>query len=199
MSVTTKKGKGVVAALVGLGVICALAVTGAQAATVVYEDVGFLANPASGGFVVASAGNDSAGTFATKVSRFEISKPGTYRATLADFGFPEGFRQIGLAITSFVGGTSALGSVQGSGSFDFTAALPGTYYAALLGRSGETYGMGLYGVQVADYSTASPVPLPPAVLLFASSIALFAACGRGGRRLDDGADDTPARDDALHV
>lgn len=158
---------------VGMMVVGALAaaawVAPVQAATVIYEDVDFLVSQPGSGTSIPG----------TKVSSFEIVAPGTYTATLTDFSFPEKFSTLGLSITSFVDDSLNLGSLFGDGSFTFNASGAGTYYANVFGVPGDTFGVGLYGVQV-----SSVVPLPPAVLFLVSGLAVFAAFGRGGKRLD---------------
>lgn len=166
------------AALAAIGVMS----MNASAATVVYEDVGFLgAGLNAGAFSALSTSGADAGI--TKVGAFTISQAGTYTAKLADFGFPESFQTIGLTISTFVNDQLNLGSVFGPGSFNFTAAAPGTYYASLMGQAGDTFGLGLYGVQVTEFGPAA-VPLPSAVLFLLSGLAVFAAFGRGGKRVN---------------
>ncbi len=160
------------AALAAIGVMS----TNASAATIVYEDVGFLgAGP--GGLSPLSV-EATAGGF-TKVTPFTIAQAGTYTAKLADFGFPESFRTIGLSISTFVEDQLGLGSVFGSGSFEFEAAAPGTYYASLMGDAGETFGLGLYGVQVTAFGPAA-VPLPSALLLLFTGLVVLVVTGKGG-------------------
>lgn len=154
----------------------------AQAATVIYEDVDFLVSPPASGTSIPGVG--------TKVSSFDIFAPGTYQATLTDFSFPQDFSMLGLSITSFVDNQMNLGSIFGEGTFTFTASGAGKYYANILGTAGDTYGVGLFGVQVSALGEAV-VPLPPAVLFLVSGLAVFAAFGRGGKRLD-AADDIGA-------
>lgn len=154
--------------------------TNASAATVVYENVGFLgAGSNAAAFSTLSTGVPGAAT--TQVNSFTISQAGTYTAKLADFGFPETFQSVGLTISTFVDDQLNLGSVFGSGSFNFNASSPGTYYASLMGQAGETFGLGLYGVQVTEFGPAAVVPLPSAVLFLLSGLAVFAAFGRGGK------------------
>lgn len=163
------------AALAAVGTMSTIA----SAATVVYEDVGFLgAGLSNGGFPALSTGVPEAGT--TKVNSFSIAQAGTYTVKLADFVFPESFQAIGLSITSFVDDQLSLGSIVGPGSFNFNASSPGTYYASVFGQAGSTFGLGLYGVQVTEFGPAA-VPLPSAVLFLLSGLAVFAAFGRGGK------------------
>lgn len=143
-------------ALAGIALAGSCAI--AQAA-VVYEDVDFLSTSPS-----------SPIGFATKVSSFNIDAAGIYEVTLADFVFPEAFDSISLAISTFIG-PETVGSIDGEGTFTFFASGAGKYYASLFADPGDTFGVGLYGVQVS--SLAAPVPLPPGIILMLSAIGLL--------------------------
>lgn len=188
MKQVAKKGMNLRRTVLAVGLLSTMVAGGASAA-VVYEDVGFLslAGTGSSGFSSLSIGQGAGSAVATKVNSFSIATPGQYTASLADFDFPQAFSKVGLAITSFVNGQSKLGEVWGDGQFTFTASAPGTYYASLLAEPSAVASVGLFGVQVADYSgvTAAPVPVPPAILFLTSAVAVFAAFGRGGRKLRD--------------
>lgn len=166
-------GKKTWAGIAAVGALAVSWVAPVQAATVIYEDVDFLMSPPGSGTSIPG----------TKVSSFVITAPGAYQATLTDFSFPQDFSQLGLSITSFVDDQMNLGSIFGEGTFTFNASGVGTYYASILGTPGDTYGVGLFGVQVSALGEAV-VPLPPAVLFLVSGLAVFAAFGRGGKRLE---------------
>jgi len=139
-------------------------------AGVVYEDVGFIS-----GYEQVS-------------ESFQITRAGTYRATLTDFEFPVAFDFLNLNIVSSI---KEFGRVSAEGSFIFEAD-PGTYYANLLGLSGGDLELGLYGVQVAlidGFDSVSPVPLPAPVVLLASALIMiftfFRRTSRVMKRSDD--------------
>lgn len=175
-----KRGRIKTAAFSMLAAIATMSMN-VSAASVVYEDVGFLEGSLNGDqFAALSTGAPEARV--TKINSFTIDEVGTYTAKLADFGFPEAFRSIGLNISTFVDDQLSLGSVFGSGSFSFNVSSPGVYYASVVGQVGQTFGLGLYGVQVSAFAPAA-VPLPSAILFLLSGLAVFASFARGGSRL----------------
>lgn len=121
-----------------------------HAAMVAYENVGFIENK---GFY-----NDA----------FKIDMAGTYKATLTDFVFPSSFDQLLFKVTT---ATDSLGQLMAPGSFTFDA-LPGTYYANLVGVAGGPLDLGLFGVQIESF-TAPPVPIPAAIVLLASGLCVL--------------------------
>lgn len=150
------KGVMVVALMIG-GVFA----SGADAATVVYEDVGFIRD----------VGYES--------DSFTVPSDGSYRVTLTDFKFPSNFEQLNLSISTF---NTEINSVSGSGWFDFEAKSGITYYANVYGVAGGPLDLGLYGVGVESLSApVSHVPLPASLLLMSSALVVLGAFGRGGR------------------
>jgi len=118
-----------------------------------------------------------------KVHSFNVSSAGYYNAALVDFSIPEPINDITLSVFS----TSAYkGQTAGPGSLGFQAA-PGLHFISVFGVPGPS-GAGRYGIEVfampSAATAAAPlpaVPLPPAVLLFAGSLAALAAVGRRAR------------------
>jgi hypothetical protein len=136
--------------------------TGANAATVVYEDVGFIKG------------------YGGTTNQFEIDKAGQYEVSLIDFKYPTNFENLSVQITQ--GSPSPLSEVGrwDVGSNIFNASAPGVYYANIVGDMGvNSYNLGLYGLQI----NASVVPLPASFILMVSAIVAIAAFGNGGRRL----------------
>lgn len=142
-----------------------LGLPSANAATVIYEDVGFLSS--------SKAYQDP--------NSFTISAAGKYKAKLVDFTFPESFKSLELSLIS--GTPNPLNEVarlNAPGELIFDAA-PGTYYAAVLGQVGPTIGLGLYGVQISQWAIDPlPTPLPPAIWLLGSAMASLVAFRRRG-------------------
>lgn len=133
----------------------------AQAGMVVYEDVGFMS------------------TQNTSPERFSIATAGTYQVKLVDFSFPESFKSLELLIISASpAGLHEVARLDSAGEavFDATA---GIYYAALFGEVNSALGLGLYGVQISEFSLTdtapAPVPLPPALWLLGSVLMSLAA------------------------
>ncbi len=138
----------------------------AQAAMVVYEDVGFITAQESH----------------KKPDPFTISSAGKYQVKLVDFTFPESFKSLELII---VGGSSAslreVARLDSPGELVFDAT-PGIYYAALFGETSGVLGLGLYGIQVSQLIAPAPVPLPAAGWLLGTALlSLTAFMRRSGR------------------
>jgi hypothetical protein len=140
----------------------------AQAAMVVYEDVGFLSSQKANNNHVSNSDPEA----------FSITKGGSYQARLVDFVFPESFKKLELSIAS--GSPSALHEVArltNPGELIFDA-MPGTYWVSVFGEAGDVLGLGLYGVQIEQYAAPTPVPLPPALWLLGSAMASLVAFRR---------------------
>ncbi len=135
----------------------------AQAAMVVYEDVGFI----------------SAQESHKKPDLFTISSAGKYQVELVDFTFPESFKQLELKI---IGGSSAslreVAWLDSPGAVVFDAT-PGIYYAALFGETNGVLGLGLYGIQVSQLVT----PLPAAGWLLGTALLSLVAFMRRPARM----------------
>ena len=108
-------------------------------------------------------------------SNFELSQEGIYEVTLTDFDFPDSFLNIGVSIYSFSDGEQRLASIWQEGRFTFEAMAPGTYRMNLTGELLGSFGMGMYGVSVAQFSASTAVPVPPALLLLASALMFMLA------------------------
>lgn len=135
-----------------LAVVFFVAAGPAQSAPVAYEKVGFIED--MGYF------NDA----------FIIDEPGIYKATLADFDFPNSFDTLSLLVGSAV---EQKGSLAAPGSFSFDA-VAGNYYLSLLGVAGGALNLGLYGVQIQQMvAVPTPVPLPAAVVLLMSGLGVL--------------------------
>ncbi len=131
----------------------------AQAAMVVYEDVGFI----------------SIQDKQKKPESFTISTAGKYQLDLVDFTFPKTFKTLELKIIG--GSTSRLHEVarlDSPGEIVFDA-IPGLYYAALYGEVDSILGLGLYGIQVSSTEMVAPVPLPAAGWLLGSALVSLVA------------------------
>jgi hypothetical protein len=139
----------------------------ANAASVVYEDVGF----------IRGVGFES--------DSFMVSADGTYRASLTDFNFPVKFDELNFTITTLnadLTGMHEIDSLSGAGWFDFEASSGITYYANVHGVAGGRLDLGLYGIGVAALNApVSSVPLPAPLLLLSSALVVIGAFGRGGR------------------
>jgi hypothetical protein len=136
--------------------------TAANAATVVYEDMGFIKG------------------YGGTTSKFAIDKAGQYEVSLIDFKYPTNFDSLSVQITQ--GNPSPLSEIGrwDAGTNIFNASAPGVYYANIVGNMGaNSYDLGLYGLQI----TASVVPIPPSFILLISGVVVLAAFGNGGRRL----------------
>ena len=136
--------------LVGAGV--------AQAESVVYESTAFVTND----------------ELEYVLEDFEVNQAGTYRATLVDYNFPESFDSLGLLIND--SGTQELGRIESPGWFDFTAEV-GIYTAAVWGDTGNTIGLGLYGVSI-ELMDPIATPLPAALPLLGSAALILAGFAR---------------------
>lgn len=122
------------------GLLITLAISSAQASTVVYED-----------FQTVTENS----VFTTP---FEVAEAGTYTAKLVDFAYPVAFDILSLGITQE---SATLGIGFGTGSFTFNVSTPGILQAHLAAIPGMG-GAGLFGLEI------MAVPLPPSALLFLS-------------------------------
>jgi len=128
--------------------------SGAQAATVVLDESGFM------------RGTEK------RMFPFEIIEGGHFKATLTDLDFLAPFEVLALAILK---GKEIIGDpIFGSGMTKFQAD-PGIYSANVLGVAGDEPDLSLFRVQV------STVPIPATALLFASGLIALIAVRR--RRL----------------
>lgn len=144
-----------------LSAVCLGMVAGfhyANAASVVYEETGFVTGEAS------------------RVNAFYVSTAGTYKASLADYHYGDAFDSLRFTVTaeSTFGNTMNILSAPGDDTFYAT---PGVYYATFAGAMSDNHSVGLYGVQIklmdmaSVPSTPAPIPLPPAIWLFVSALA----------------------------
>lgn len=132
-------------------VVLILSICCAQASTLPYED-----------FQVVTGNSISA-------TSIQIAQVGTYKASLVDAEFLAPFDILMLGIVSE--DLNVLGFSFGTGSFTFEVPAPGDIYALLAAIPGSA-GTGAYGVQIAA------VPIPTALLLFASALIGLAMVGR---------------------
>jgi hypothetical protein len=136
-------------------VLLLLPVSFCQAMTV-YEDVSFIT-----GVDGVSGTNNS----------FTVSQTGSYQASLVDFVFPTEFDSLGLTIIEGESFETTVSHFSTDGGFNVTFdANPGLYYVNVLGDAGGDLNIGLYGLKITQLST---VPLPPAILLFLSSMGVL--------------------------
>jgi hypothetical protein len=126
----------------------------ANAATIIYEDVGFI--------------KGTGGT--TTQFRIEGSAPG-YQIQLIDFAFPTEFSSIAVQIVQ--GDPTAPNEIGrwSVGTYDLSDLDPGVYYANVAGAMDNQLDLGLYGVQITS------VPIPPGLVLFASGVVLLVLLG----------------------
>jgi hypothetical protein len=145
----------------------------ANAATVVFEDVGFIKGTGA----------------STSQFRIDGSAPG-YQLQISDFAFPTEFSDLGVQITQ--GNPMELNEIgrwDQVGTYDIGALDAGIYYANVYGVVGSAEGaidLGLYGVQI------TTVPVPSGLVLFASAIALLVTLGERRRRNKHSEEDTTA-------
>jgi hypothetical protein len=77
---------------------------------------------------------------------FEITDTATaYKASLMDYVMPASFDYLGMVVTR---GATLLGSVTGSGSFNFSVSEAGIYTAMVFGDPGGAYDAGSYGITI---------------------------------------------------
>jgi len=159
------KSNNLMKTIMGMSVIIsAVFCTAAEAATVAYEDVGF----------IRGAGEQS--------ESFTVASAGSYHVTLTDFSIPGTFDQLSLAVTT---NTSLINLINDSGSFDFNADIGTTYFANLRGIAGGTLDLGLYGISVESIAgTVAPVPVPASLFMMVSALAALGAFGRGGSKAE---------------
>jgi hypothetical protein len=89
---------------------------------------------------------------AFNTQQIPIADAGSYAVTATDLGFPASFASYGTIVTQ---GTTAVGSIYGGGTFNFTAS-PGTYYVTFLAQPTGADEAGTYALTVA---AAPPAPV----------------------------------------
>jgi hypothetical protein len=144
--------------------VVSLAVCRVQASTVIYQDLQFVSEDT------------------TSTQTFSIDATGTYRATLADFAFPDPFSVLALGITQGDPGTGIIehGIVFGTGLFTFniTDTTKPLNVHVVANPDATESGSGLYGLQILS------VPLPSALWLFLSALTGVIALARRDTRSD---------------
>ncbi|MDT8383288.1 MAG: hypothetical protein RRB22_02635 [Gammaproteobacteria bacterium] len=160
-----KTGKMMNAVLGAVLLMGGVALSNVQAATVAYEDVGF----------IRGVGYES--------DVFTVSSSGNYRVKLTDFSFPDYFEELELTITT---NNTVINSLSGSGWFDFEADVGIQYFANVYGVAAGSLNLGLYGIGVEALNTpVSSVPIPASLLLMSSALVVLGGFGRGGRKADE--------------
>jgi len=144
--------------------VASLAVCRVQASMAIYQDLQFISE-------------DTAST-----ETFSIDATGSYRATLADFAFPDPFSVLALGIPQGDPKTGIIdhGILFGTGSFTFNIADTtkplNVHTVANPDVTGS--GSGLYGLQILS------VPLPSTLWLFLSALTGIIAVARRDTRSD---------------
>ena len=112
------------------------------------------------------------------VFSFEIESAGEYLLTMTDYEWPVG--ALGTLSAQVSSSTTVVDALAGSGSLTFFAAA-GAYYVQVFAMTSSGGNAGLYGVMV---DSVAPIPLPPAIWLFCSALAVLYYATRR-RRIDD--------------
>ena len=110
-----------------------------------------------------------------KQDTFRVKEEGWYYASMHDLQFSESLNTMSMSVNDTNG--KSMG-VYGD-SFTFYA-LPGVYYLNVMASAGNTLGLGMYGVQIELLPPA--VPLPPAVYLLSSALAMFVYYSRRSKK-----------------
>jgi hypothetical protein len=144
--------------------VASLAVCRVQASMVIYQDLQFVSE-------------DTAST-----ESFSVDATGSYKATLADFAFPDPFSVLALGITQGDPKTGIIehGIVFGTGSFTFniTDTTKPLNVHVVANPDATESGSGLYGLQILS------VPLPSTLWLFLSALTGIVAVARRDTRSD---------------
>lgn len=152
--------------LAGSALALGLLVSGqSMAASVVYEEVGTIAN--------------------TEVDVLKLGnlEAGEYSLTVNDLGFPAPMTALSAQLST---ATEVLGSMQivGEGeesvtNLNFPLDQAGTYYLTIFGTADSQYGVGTYGVRMENLDAEpAPVPLPLPAFLFLSGLGALAVVRR---------------------
>jgi hypothetical protein len=151
-----KKGKTVnykqpfVAAILLIGA-CIFAPASARADTVLYDGSGFLTGTQS------------------FVESFNLPSAGILTVTLSNVAWPEQLATLNLLLTS-AGGT--LGPEMGTGTQTFNIAAGGNVFAQWFGKAQGPLDIGVFSMKIDFAPSVTAVPLPPAVVLMISGMAL---------------------------
>ncbi|MEL7536390.1 MAG: hypothetical protein AAFZ58_12975 [Pseudomonadota bacterium] len=110
------------------------------------------------------------------IFEFDVVNSGGYRLTLTDFAFPtQPLQSLSAMLTT---STATVSMLDMAGSITFFL-MPGTYFLQVSAAVAPGETSGLYGVSVV---LANPVPLPPALTLLLSAVALFWYTQRRSRK-----------------
>jgi hypothetical protein len=131
---------------------CILPPAHARADTVLYDGSGFLTGTQS------------------FVESFNLPSAGILTVTLSNVAWPEQLASLNLLLTS-VGGT--LGPEMGAGTATFNIAAGGNVYAQWFGKAQGPLDIGVYSMKIDFAPAGTAVPLPPAIVLFISGLALM--------------------------
>ena len=141
--------------ITGMAVIL-LGISGARAATVVYQDGQMISEDT-----------------VSSTMFLEVTNPGTYKVQLADYEFPAPFDILTVSIAEEVTPQDIrmLGFGFGTGSFTFDVTTPGKLFANLVANPLQGK-VGSYALRI------TAVPIPPAAALFFSGLIGLAMVGR---------------------
>ena len=112
------------------------------------------------------------GTNVSSSTEIHQVQAGAYKASLADFEYPEAFDVLSLGILQ---GNNELGVTFGTDFFTFNVPSTGTIIALLTGKTGSM-NKGAYAFEI------TAIPLPPALLLFSSALFGLVVVGRREHR-----------------
>ena len=127
-------------------ILCAALAGRAGAAEVLYDGSGFLNGQQS------------------FVQSFNITGPGTLTVSLTNVDWPQQLSSLNMVLSST--GGSLLGPEMGAGTDSFHVD-SGLVYAQWFGTAQGPLDTGLYSLNVQFLPTATPVPLPASIALFA--------------------------------
>lgn len=104
------------------------------------------------------------------VSHLGALDAGLYQLTLTDFVFPTAFNDLRVAISTATDLVSMFALTPGSGQLTSQLRLDGhdSYYLSVYGST-TPGAYALYGVELAQF-IASPVPLPPSIVLLLAGL-----------------------------
>ena len=145
-------------ALAGM-IAWALPFSSASADTVLYDSSGFIQGQQS------------------FVQSFDITTAGTLTVSLSDIPWLDTISNLNFFLTTASG---TVGTSMGAGSESVTVG-PGMVYAHWFGDAAGTYGVGVYGIKLMFQPNGTPVPLPGALILLLSGLALLFGMRYRGR------------------
>lgn len=106
----------------------------------------------------------------SNVYDFTVPGPGTLTIELEDLVWPNPLSSLSFSLDS---ARNVLGWVGSDGGLTLSMSHGGSYFVDVTGNAGGAFDLGLYSMQVDFYAQGTTVPLPAALILLLSGLAVL--------------------------